>query len=248
MPPTREFASYTCSMTRLRIVIVALLAPVVAPAAPVAISDPQELLARVDVSYGRYGKKLFGPPKVGVFRAMDGSVILAHQARYGGDGDHSENRLMLFGFRDGRGQKLLDQNIDFVEFVEEAGTLRLIRGKDVESLCDVCDGWDAAEADDVFFIPILLDVETLTVRADLSEEEKQRLLSRVEQRAARKLTETRKYGRDYGTFAATVTDRVRGLLATGRALLGQTRPTGLFPRRASSWPPRTTSPSLAKQA
>jgi hypothetical protein len=163
-------------MTILRTTVLGLLVPLLTAASPGPARDPVDLAPAVDVSYGRFGTQFFGQPKVRVFKARDGSVLLVHQAKYGGDGDHSENRLMMFTFRQDKPQKLLDLNIDFVEFVEEAGALKLIRGKAVESLCDVCDGWDAAESDDVFFIPIAVDVATQTTRAELTGSQKIDLL------------------------------------------------------------------------
>ncbi len=201
-------------MTTFRIMVLNLLVPLLIGASPGPAADPKELAAAVDASYGRFGTKFFGQPQVRVFRARDGSVLLVHQAKYGGDGDHSENRLMMFTFRQGKSQKLLDLNIDFVEFVEEAGALKLIRGKAVESLCDVCDGWDAAEPDDVFFIPITVDVASQTIRAELTYSEKTDLLSRLETRAAKDVAEQLMYGdKRYPSFASAVTRRVKDLLA-----------------------------------
>ena len=160
-----------------------------------------------------FSTNVHGSADARVFAALDGSVLLVHQARYGSDGDHSENRLKIFRFRDGRAEELLDQNIDFVEFVEEGGALRVIRGKYVESLCHACDGWDAAEPDDVFLVPIASDVATRSVTPELADSEKARLLSRLEQRVARNTAEQRGYGSvRYSAFAASVAGRIRELL------------------------------------
>lgn len=178
-----------------------------------AIFDTDSLLNKVDTSHPYYGKKVFGSPKVNLFRLTDKSKVLIYQAKYGGDGEHSENILKLFKFQDGKVLKLLDQNIDFVEFVEENGTLKQIKGKYVESLCNVCDGWDVASPDDVFFIPIVIDVESLTVRPDLTKKQKQELLARLEERSNKDLAEQLSYGnKTYPAFAASVKKRVNEIL------------------------------------
>ena len=117
--------------------------------------DPRALLSKVDVSHPYYGNKVYGGDKVNVFRSNDGSIILIYQARYGGDGESTENLLKLFKSQDNKGKKLLDQNIDSVEFVQENGNLKHIKGKYVATLCDVCDGWEVSTPEDIFFIPIV---------------------------------------------------------------------------------------------
>ena len=47
-------------------------------------------------------------------------------------------------------RKLLDQNIDSVEFVQENGNLKYIKGKYVATLCDVCDSWEVSTPEDIF--------------------------------------------------------------------------------------------------
>ena len=150
--------------------------------------DSQKLLGMVDVSHPCYGKSPFGEPKVNVFRARDGSLVLAYQPR-----------------------RLLDQNIDFVAFVVEGGVLKGVKGKYVESLCDVCDGWDAAEPEDVFQIPIAIDAETLVVRPELDEAAKKDLLVRPERRVKANLS-VQGVNRRYPAFVASVRGRIEELL------------------------------------
>jgi len=155
---------------------------------------PTELLNKVDVSHPYYGNKVYGGDKVNAFHSKDKSVLLIYQARYGGDGEHTENLLKLFKFEGNKGRKLLDQNIDSVEFVKENGTLKYIKGKYVATLCDVCDGWEVSTPEDIFFIPIVIDVESLTVKSTLSEEEKTKLLARLELQADKDIAEQLSYG------------------------------------------------------
>jgi hypothetical protein len=108
-------------MNRITITILFLiLAPLTALSKDI---DPRELLSKVDVSHPYYGNKVYGGDKVNVFHSRDSSILLVYQARYGGDGDHSENLLKLFKFQRGKGKKLLDQDIDSVEFVQKSNAL-----------------------------------------------------------------------------------------------------------------------------
>jgi hypothetical protein len=152
-------------------------------------TDPEELLEKVDVSHPYYGNTEYGGHKADIFHSKDKSILLVYQARYGGEGDSTENLLKLFKFQNNKGKKLLDQNIDSVEFIQDNGILKQIKGKYVATLCNVCDGWEVSEPEDIFFVPIVIDVESLTVKSTLSEKEKKDLLSRLEKQADKDVAE-----------------------------------------------------------
>ncbi len=196
-----------------RVVIAALilvLAPITALSKDI---DPEELLEKVDVSHPYYGNRVFGGHKANIFYSRDKSILLVYQARYGGDGDHSENLLKLFKFHDNKGKKLLDQNIDAVEFVQENGLLKQIKGKYVVTLCHVCDGWEVSEPADIFFIPIVIDVEALTVKSTLNEKEKKALLTRLDQQSDKNIAEQLSYGnKRYPAFVSTVKKEIKNIL------------------------------------
>ena len=172
-----------------------------------------ELLKAVDVSQPIYGNKTFGAPKMNIFKGKDKSVYFAYQARYGGDGDHTANILKLFHFKGDKHFKLLDQNIDSVEFVEDNGILKYIRGKYVATLCNVCDGWEVSSPEDIFFVPVKIDIETLHIETELSKEEKQKIISKFNKQAKQNITEQLSYGRSkYPTYVDTVKRELMKLL------------------------------------
>jgi hypothetical protein len=194
--------------------VVALLA--VARVDPVAAAeqDVRELLAKVDVSDPRFGTRTFGAPRTDRFEDAHGAVLLAHQARFGGDGDHTENRLKVFRFTGEVPAKVLDQDLEAVAFVEAGGALREIRGNVVESLCDVCDGWDVADRRDLFFIPVVIDARTFAVTPALDRGARRRLLQKLRARARANVAEHARQGNSaYATFAAAVVGRVEALLS-----------------------------------
>jgi hypothetical protein len=172
-----------------------------------------KLLKRVDITNPHYGNKIYGSSRTDMFRSKDSSLLLVFQASYGGDGDHTGNQLKLFRFHGDSGKKVLDINIDSVKFEKDFNHLKYIRGRTVESLCDVCDGWEAAPPEDVFLIPIIIDVEALTIKADLAEKEKNDFLSRFEQQVKKDVAEQTSYGnKGYLKNAEKVSDRMKSLL------------------------------------
>ena len=192
-------------------ILILILTPIVAFPKDI---DSRELLRKVDVSHPYYGNKVYGGDKIRVFYSQNRSILLVYQARYGGDGEHTENLLKLFKFQDNKGQKLLDQNIDSVEFVQNNNILKYIKGKYVATLCDVCDGWEASSPEDIFFIPIVIDVESLTIKSTLSEKEKKDLLARLEQQTEKKIPEQLSYGnKKYPAFVSSVQKQIKNLLS-----------------------------------
>jgi hypothetical protein len=205
----RYFGRKNMKRAAILMLIIALSAGITFAADP----NPEELLNRVDVSHPYYGNKVYCGDKVNVFHSKDKSVILVYQARYGGDGEHTENLLKLFKFQKGKGKKLLDQNIDSVEFVQEHDILKYIKGKYVVTLCDVCDGWEVSSSEDIFFIPIIIDIESLTVKSTLSEKEKKELVARLDQQSDKDIAEQLSYGNNkYPAFISIVKKQIKDLL------------------------------------
>jgi hypothetical protein len=176
-------------MSPTKVLVIVMLGFVAAPGVRAAEQDVQALLSKVDVSQPGYGTRTFGEPKVNAFKGEDGSVLLVYQARFGGDGDHTENRTKVFRFTRGEPKKVLDVNLDSVTFVESSGALITIRGNVVETFCDVCDGPDAAEPEDLFFIPVAVDLRTLSVTPTIDARAREALLARARARAKKNSAE-----------------------------------------------------------
>jgi len=173
------------------------------------------LLKKVDISDPYYGNKIYGygNPKINFFHSKDASLLLVYQSRYGGDGGSTPNILKLFKFKGDTGKKLIDINIDSVRFIKESYFLKFIRGHSVYSLCHVCDGWDAALPEDNFFIPILIDAESLKIKADLTEKGKQDILTRFEQQAKKNIEEQLSYkNKSYPKYVEKIKSMILKLL------------------------------------
>ncbi len=196
-------------------IVVSLLIMVLSSSLSIAAeTNPRELLAKVDVSHPYYKNKVYGRDKAAVYHSKDKSVLLVYQARYGGDGEHTENILKLFKFHGNKATKLLDQNIDDVQFVvQDVDVLKQIKGKYVETLCDVCDGWEVSDPEDLFFIPITIDIDSLRIKTTLTKKEKKELAARLEQVSQKSITEQLSYGnKNYPAYVAEVKNRVKAML------------------------------------
>ena len=195
----------------LALLSIFLFLPVLAEEVPT--TDIDNLLQQVDVSHAIYKNDIYGSPKVNLFQGSDGSKLLCYQARYGGDGDHTENILKLFRLQGANSIKLIEQNIDSVKFIEEQGSLKAIRGKYILTLCDVCDGWDAAQYEDVFFVPIKIDLESFTIETELTQQQKEELLSKFEGQSQRNIDEQLSYGnKNYPEFVKHVKNQLLHML------------------------------------
>jgi hypothetical protein len=183
-------------------------------------NDISKLLQSLDLRHPIYGNKIYGEPKINKFVTADGSQLLSYQARYGGDGDHSENILKLFLVTGSTSKKILDQNIDKVKFIVVNNQLKSIKGEYIETLCNVCDGWEVSEQNDVFVIPILIDVETLKIMVELSQAQKNELLKRLDTQINKNISEKSSYkfgqtssiDEKYVKYAESVKRRIVNLL------------------------------------
>jgi hypothetical protein len=70
-----------------------------------------------------------------------------------------------------------------------------------------------SELADIFFIPIIINVESLTVKSTLSEKEKKDLLTRLDQQSAKDIAEQLSYGNNnYPAFVSNVKKQITDLL------------------------------------
>jgi len=136
-------------------------------------------LASRDISHPFYAG-LVGIDKTYYSNDKEGRTLILLSLRYGGDGDHTEDRLLVHRFNGKQLEFVADENLMNPEIIEKDGILQSVKGLYVLSLCDVCDGWDAGDEEDAFIIPVTLtfDGKGFTRVCRLSEEEKDDMLKR----------------------------------------------------------------------
>ncbi len=194
-------------------VLIALLLP--AEAAPPAIqSAPANLVRTLDLSVPGYG-----PPKLRSDAFVAGqdpfNRWLIHIGKYGGDGDHTGDILMVFALRlaEGRPSKVLEYPLEEATIEAKEGVI-LIRGRHVLSFCNGCDGWEVSSPEDLFFVPVEIALPGPTIHATLSAKDSEALLLKVEAAANRNKKEQAQWHKNgsYNKFADSVVARARSLL------------------------------------
>lgn len=115
-----------------------------------AADNIEELLKKANRAIPYYGEEYYGSPKAQIVKISKDTNWLIHQARYGGDGEHSENILMIFELyehpserimkRSNNVNKIFQYSISNVKFTFSGEYLSKISGEIIETLCDVCDG------------------------------------------------------------------------------------------------------------
>jgi hypothetical protein len=192
-------------------------------------SSIDTLLKGLDLRHPIYGNETYGSPKADLFETADGSKLLAYQARYGGDGDHSANILKLFLITESASKKILEQNIDSVKFIKEKDRLKAIKGEYIETLCDVCDGWEVSDEEDIFKIPISISVDDLKITVELSKTQKKALIKKIDAQINKNISDKTppKFGQTpsmdykYLKYAESVKSRIINLLSNSPGAIKQ---------------------------
>ncbi|MCJ7546399.1 MAG: hypothetical protein MUP30_06185 [Deltaproteobacteria bacterium] len=160
----------------------------------IADSTNKRVIADFDLRHKYYGSSTFMRERLDFIKRNDGDYLVFYQTRYGGDGDHSENRLKIFLFRNGILTELADENIHGVKINQQDNNI-LITGNHVITLCNVCDGWEESYPPDIFQIPVVITVlkDQIQRSCALSNKEKEEVIKRFNQREKASLAEQTKY-------------------------------------------------------
>ena len=159
-----------------------------------------------------YGNSVYQQPSIHALKSKNGNIQVILFFRYGGDGDHLENRLHWFEFSKNTLSKLGEQNISDPEIITDSESLDHVKGNYVLSLCDVCDGWEVSDQEDIFFIPIAVSMKNhqLNVTNLLGEDEKRNIMERFNKQKELNIQEKSKYkgrGENYRGYAESVSDQ-----------------------------------------
>lgn len=178
-----------------------------------ALAAQKEILSKIDVSHPYYGNQTYGPPQINHFKKVDGSDLIVYQARYGGDGEHTENIVKIFEVTKSKPLKRYDANLSDVQFSQDSGVLKAIKGYHIETLCDVCDGWEVSSPSDIYKIPVEISINDYRVIVPMSAAEKEALLILLKDQIAANTKEQLSYRNSaYPEFVRAVLNRVTELL------------------------------------
>lgn len=160
----------------------------------IADSTNNKVIADFDLRHKYYGASTFMRERFDFIKRNDGDYLVLYQTRYGGDGDHTENRLKIFLFRNDILTELGDENIHGAKINQQDNNI-LITGKHVITFCDVCDGWEESYPPDIFQIPVVITVlkDQIQRNCALSDKEKEEVIKRFNEREKASLAEQTKY-------------------------------------------------------
>ncbi len=110
---------------------------------------------RVSLKDKSYNCVTYGPKQIiagGSYSSDEFTIIV--ETAIGGDGDHTGQILNIFKLNPTGFTKIATQELFDATYERKNGEITSISGKILFSFCEVCDGPDAAESKDNFFIPV----------------------------------------------------------------------------------------------
>ena len=190
-----------------------------------AADQIDRLIEKANLAIPYYGDMFYGKPKAQIYKISQSSKWLITQARYGGDGEHTENILMIFELyehpservmrRSNNVNKIFQYSISNVEFSLSDGFLSKVSGEVIETLCDVCDGWEASSPGDVFRIPVEIHIPSLAIQPTLTCSQSKTLMNKLNNQVKANIKEQLGYGnKTYPEYANEVKNRINSLLIT----------------------------------
>jgi len=180
-------------------------------------------LENANLAIPYFGSNMYGERKAKIYKISPKTNWLIHQARYGGDGQHTSNILMIFELFNHRSKRIMERSpsinklfqysLSNVKFDFNGEYLVKIHGEIIETLCEVCDGWEVSSPGDIFKIPVSITVPSLIIRPTLSKQESEKLLNNLKKSSDAKIKEQLGYGRKkYPSYANRVVKRINELL------------------------------------
>jgi hypothetical protein len=184
-----------------------------------AIADGKnkKVIADFDLRDKYYGASTFMQERLDFIKKNDGDYLVFYQTRYGGDGEHTENRLKIFLFRNGTLIELGDENIHGAKINQQDNNI-LITGKHVITLCHVCDGWEDSPPSLIFQIPIVITVlkDQIQRSCPLLDSEKEAVIKRFNQRKKIEEAEQAKGGsknrKSYESYLNKITEEFNSVI------------------------------------
>ena len=177
-------------------------------------SELEDYLELANTKIPYYEDQYFGLPKAEIFRIGESTRWLVHEARYGGDGEHTENIMMIFEIsRRDEVNKIFQYSLSRIEYVVDNGRLEAIHGTVIKTLCYVCDGWEVSDPEEIFRIPIIIDVPSLVIYSKFSKKEAEELITNFCKQIEITIPQQVGYGHErYPGFVKEIEIHIQGIL------------------------------------
>ncbi len=145
------------------------------------------LIDELSIKHPYYMNSLFGNTSFEIIQKLESSVHLMFYSQYGGDGEHTRETAKIIFF-DMSELELKDEIVIFEPDISTYEGRASITGYYIISLCDVCDGWGVADEEDVFKIPMNIEIaEDVKYYAIMNGEERDFVIKDFETKVQRKI-------------------------------------------------------------
>ncbi len=145
---------------------------------------------------------LFGPVHVIASESNDPkSTLVFFEAARGGDGDHSGPIVEVYKLTNHGFQKLGEQQLFDATYHRKDKEITAVMGAVLYSLCNSCDGPEASEPEDNFYISarIVISSTGISIKPTISKQESKVLLDKFDSRAAQAIKDHH-FDKDYPVF------------------------------------------------
>lgn len=139
------------------------------------------------ISHPYYKSSIFGQTSFEILQKHKSTIQMMFYSQYGGDGEHTRERAKFIFFENNK-LKLIDELVIYKPEISKYENRVSILGYYIISLCRVCDGWGVADEEDVFQIPMNIEInDVINYYAVLHGEEKEFVIKDFEQKIERKI-------------------------------------------------------------
>jgi hypothetical protein len=150
------------------------------------VADTYQLKHEVSIKRKGVNCALFGPVHLYAAETPDhNSVTIFFEAARGGDGDHSGPIVEAFKLTKKGLKKLGEHELFDATYNRKDEQITSVTGTVLYSLCDICDGPDASDPADNFYIPakITTGQTGISVKPTITKQERKALLDKFDSQA-----------------------------------------------------------------
>lgn len=178
------------------------------------IAENYQLKREISLKRAYVNCALFGPAQVITSESNDPrSTLVFFEAARGGDGDHSGPIIEVYKLTNHGFQKLGEQVLFDATYHRKDKEITAVTGAVLYSLCNSCDGPEASDPEDNFYISaeIMIGSTGISIRPTISKQERKVLLDKFDSRAAQAIKDHHS-DKDYPVFVKNLRQQLESFL------------------------------------
>jgi hypothetical protein len=178
------------------------------------IAETYQLKRETTLKRAHVNCALFGPVHVIAAESNDGKSTLAFfEAARGGDGDHSGPIIEIYRLTNHGFQKLGEQQLFHATYHRKDKEITAVTGAVLYSLCYTCDGPDASDPEDNFYIStkIMISSTGISIKPTISKQERKVLLDKFDSRVAQAIKD-HDFDKNYPAFVKNLRQQLEMFL------------------------------------